>query len=36
MKDDAWHLFAEGIFDSLGVLSESEDGSVAVVGVNLV
>jgi hypothetical protein len=27
-----WKLFAEGIFESLGVLSESEDGSSAVVG----
>ncbi|MFC4701557.1 family 16 glycoside hydrolase [Glaciecola siphonariae] len=30
--NDSWQLFAEGIFDSLGVLSESDDGSVAVVG----
>jgi hypothetical protein len=29
---EQWKLFAEGIFDSLGVLSESEDGSVAIVG----
>ncbi|WP_415926378.1 hypothetical protein PN836_018505 [Ningiella sp. W23] len=32
LKDDKWQLFAEGIFDSLGMLSESDDGSVAVVG----
>ncbi|MGQ8366105.1 family 16 glycoside hydrolase [Glaciecola sp. 1036] len=31
-RGDKWMLFGEGIFDSLGILSESEDGSVAVVG----
>ena len=32
IKNNRWHLVAEGIFDSLGVLSESADGSVSVVG----
>ena len=32
VKDGTWQLFAEGIFESLGVLSESATGDVAVVG----
>ena len=32
LRDEHWHLFAEGIFDSLGIVNESENGDVAVVG----
>nr|WP_136252822.1 family 16 glycoside hydrolase [Ningiella ruwaisensis] len=32
VSNNQWKLVAEGIFDSLGVLSESADGSQAVVG----
>jgi hypothetical protein len=32
IKNGEWHLFAEGTFDSLGVLLESKDGSTMVVG----